>query len=39
MKPLAHAFEHALQDVHFAVTAIAKALPEVFEAVSNTGFQ
>ena len=30
------AFEHTLQDVYFAENAIAKALPNVIEAVSNT---
>ena len=36
MKTLADAFEHTLQDVYFAENAIAKALPNVIEAVSNT---
>jgi len=35
MKTLADAFEHTLQDVYFAENAIAKALPNVIEAVSN----
>ena len=36
MKTLADAFEHTLQDVYFAENAIAKALPKVIEAVSNS---
>jgi ferritin-like metal-binding protein YciE len=36
MKTLADAFEHTLQDVYYAENAIAKALPKVIDAVSNS---
>ena len=35
MKSLADAFEHTLQDVYYAETAIVKALPKVIAAVAN----
>jgi ferritin-like metal-binding protein YciE len=39
MKTLADAFEHTLQDVYFAENAIAKALPNVIEAMSNSDLE
>ena len=36
MKTLADAFEHTLKDVYYAENAIAKSLPKVIDAVSNT---
>lgn len=36
MKTLADAFEHTLQDVYYAENAIAKALPKVIDAASNS---
>lgn len=35
MKNLADAFEHTLQDMYYAETALTKALPQVISAVSN----
>jgi ferritin-like metal-binding protein YciE len=39
MKTLADAFEHTLQDVYYAETAIVKALPKVIAAVSDEGLK
>jgi len=36
MKTLSDAFAHTLQDVYYAENAIAKALPKVIEAASNS---
>lgn len=35
MKTLAEAFEHTLQDIYWAETALAKALPKISRSVNN----
>jgi ferritin-like metal-binding protein YciE len=39
MKTLKDAFAHTLKDVYYAENAIAKALPKVIEAASNTALK
>ncbi|MFT4151868.1 MAG: ferritin-like domain-containing protein [Paracoccaceae bacterium] len=39
MKTLAEAFEHTLQDIYWAETALTKALPKVSKAVSNAALK
>ena len=39
MKTLADAFEHTLKDIYYAENAIARALPKVIEAVSQSEFK
>ena len=39
MKALADAFEHTLKDVYYAENAIAKSLPKVIDAVSQSDFK